>query len=491
MTSLVETPHRQAGSRRYSCAACDGAGYVDEPRYRELTETPGPLFIPASQRSPMQEAATHPYVLTVTNKNRKREVERTRRQAAKKAPESRLKRSKKSHPIIADSDDEEGDAAIRDEDGGEGTRLYENDTSDSHDSHPHSADVVSSLQQAVSRPSRRVSTPSPSPSPDLTAPVTPVATPPVHAPIEDAGKGIVESARAEAAATLKLGLGKRSMAPQEVSDTILGAVFAVAGPNAMEDLLGLCRKWREGLIYHTRQAVEDKMAALRSDWESRLPDNEQKPAIIEVHVAAYWASADDADDFVRAIVRRGRLADFWEAFQSLLRPCIKPNPGWKKKFSEVKRLRLLEANQDLDPKGKEYERKARHFERQLQYGERWARLRRDFGPGIFALLPSAVVTNRWIEQELSVTQFDAWLSVLRRHNPPDPLIVERAWYLVEEALSGRPPPKRLRLEDASSADLGRDCRDPSILLPLVDVRDGDEDESFDKDGAFLEEGDIT
>jgi hypothetical protein len=174
-----------------------------------------------------------------------------------------------------------------------------------------------------------------------------------------------------------------------------------------------------------------------------------------------------------------------------LRPCIKPNPGWKKKFSEVKRLRLLEANRDLDPKGKEYEKKARHFERQLQYGERWARLRREFGPGIFALLPSAVVTNRWIEQELSVTQFDAWLSVLRRHNPPDPLIVERTWYLVDEALSGRPPPKRLRLEDASFTDLGRDCRDPSILLPLVDVGDGDEDESFDKDGAFLEEGDVT
>lgn len=318
-----------------------------------------------------------------------------------------------------------------------------------------------------------------------------MATPCVHAPIEDTGKEFVESGRAEAAATLKLGLGKRSMASQEVSGAILDAVFAVAGQDAMEDLLGLCRKWREGLVYHTRQAVEDKMAALRSDWESRLPDNDQKPAIIEVHVAAYWASADDADDFVRAFVRRGRLADFWEAFQLLLRPCVKPNLGWKKKFSEVKRSRLLEANQDLDPKGKEYERKARHFERQLQYGERWARLRREFGPGIFALLPSAVVTNRWIEQELSVTQFDAWLSVLRRHNPPDPLIVERAWYLVEEALSGRPPPERLRLEDASSADLGRVCRDPSILLPLVDVRDGDEDESFDKDGAFLEEGDIT
>jgi hypothetical protein len=203
--------------------------------------------------------------LTVTNKNRKRELERTRRQAAEKAPDSRRKRSKKSHLIIADSDDEEGDAAIEDKDSGKGTGLHENDTSDGCDSHLRSADVVSTLQQAVSQHSQRVSTPSPLLSPDLTAPVTPVATPSVHAPIEDTGKGIVESGRAEAAATLKLGLGKRSIASQEVLDAILGAIFAVAGPDAMEDLLGLCRKWREGLIYHTRQAVEDKMAALRSD----------------------------------------------------------------------------------------------------------------------------------------------------------------------------------------------------------------------------------
>lgn len=484
MASLVETPHRQAGSGRFSCAACDGVGYLDERRYRELTETPGPLFKSASQRSPVQNAATPPYVLTVTNKNRKRELERMRRQAAGKAVDSRRKRSKRSHRIIPDSDDEEGDAGIEDKDGGGSTRLQEDDTSDSHDSHPHSANVVSTLQEAVPRSPQRVSTPSPSPSPVPNAPVTPVTTPSVPTPVEDSG-------RLEAAATLKLGLGKRSPSSQGVSDAILDAVFAVAGPNAMEDILGLCRKWREGLIYQTRQAVEDKMAALRADWESRLPDNDQKPAIIEVHVAAYWASADDADDFVRAIVRRGRLADFWEAFQSLLRPCVKPNLGWKKKFGEVKRSRLVEANPGLEPQGKEYEKKAKQFERQLQYGERWARLRCEFGPGVFALLSSAVVTNRWIEQELSVTQFDAWLSVLRRHNPPDPLIVKRAWYLVEEALSGRPPPERLRLEDTCFADLGRDCRDPSILLPLADVQDGDEEESFDKDGAFLEEGDIT
>jgi hypothetical protein len=259
------------------------------------------------------------------------------------------------------------------------------------------------------------------PSPDLIAPVIPVAKPSIHALIKDTGKKVVESGRVEAAATLKPGLGKGSPTSHGVSDAILDAAFAVAGPNTMEDILGLCQIWREGLIYHTRKVVEDKMAALRAEWKSRLPDTNQKPAIIEVHVAAYWASADNADDFFRAIVRRGRFAEFWEAFQSLLRPCVKPNLGWKKEFGELKKSQLVEANPGLDPQGKEFEKKARHFDHQLQYGERWARLRGECGPGIFALLPSAVVTNRWVEQALSVTQFDAWLSVLRRtprlHHP--------------------------------------------------------------------------
>lgn len=88
-TSLAETPHRQTGSGRYSCAACDGAGFADKYRYRELTETPGPLFISASRRSPLQEAMTPPYVLTITNNNRMRGLERMRQQRAEKAPNSR------------------------------------------------------------------------------------------------------------------------------------------------------------------------------------------------------------------------------------------------------------------------------------------------------------------------------------------------------------------------------------------------------------------
>jgi len=270
----------------------------------------------------------------------------------------------------------------------------------------------------------------------------------------------------------------------------MGAVFAVAGPGAMEDMLGLCRKWRDGLMYETKGDVERKTTALRGEWGDRVPEGKDKEAIVAVHVSAYWALCDDADDFVRAIVRRGRLADFWEAFQALLRPIVKPNLGWKKKFGEVKKARLKEAHPDLDPKGEEYRRQARRFEHQLQYGERWARLRGEFGPGIFALLPSTVVTNTWVEQTLSATQFDVWLSILRRHNRPDATMAERAWRLVEGALSGEEPPVRLRLEEVSFEDMSRDCRDPSILSPSVPARDEEED-AFTQDGAFLEETDVT
>lgn len=138
----------------------------------------------------------------------------------------------------------------------------------------------------------------------------------------------------------------------------------------------------------------------------------------------------------------------------------------------------------------------RRFEHQLQYGERWARLRGEFGPGIFALLPSTVVTNSWVEQTLSATQFDAWLSILRRHNRPDATMVERAWRLVEGALSGEKPPVRLRLEEIPFEEMERSCRDPSVLLPSVPTRDhddgnDDEEDAFTQDGAFLEETDVT
>lgn len=281
----------------------------------------------------------------------------------------------------------------------------------------------------------------------------------------------------------------KAEAASKTGEKILDAVFAVAGPTSMEDILALCRRWREGLIGQAARDVDGKTAELRADWGRRVPDGDQKPAIVAVHVSAYWALSDDADDFVRSIVRRERLADFHDAFDELLRPRTKPNPGWKKKHADVVKARLVEAHPTLDPDGEEYRRHKARFKRQLQFGERWARLRREFGRGIFALLPDAVVTNRWIEQTLSAAQVDSWFNILKRHNRPDAEIVERVARLVEQALGGSRPPTRLRLEDASHADVARDYRDPALLLPLDGAQR--EDDLFDSDGAFLDEMHVT
>jgi hypothetical protein len=311
---------------------------------------------------------------------------------------------------------------------------------------------------------------------------------PSSTPVEEIGIGSVRSDRADAEALLRLGLGKDEAA-SAVGEKILDVAFAVAGPAAIEDILGLCNRWREGLIGQTRQETNRKTVELEAEWGDRLPDDDQKSAVVAVHVSAYWALSDDTDDFVRSIVRRARLADFYDAFDILLQPKVKPNPGWKKKHADVMKRRLAEAYRDLDPDGEEYRRHKGRFRRRLQFGERWARLRREFGRGIFALLPGVMVTNKWIEQGLSAAQFDAWLNILKRYNRPDGEIVERVGHLVEEALDGSRPPTQLRLEGASSADVARDYRNPALLLPLDDT--SREDDMFISDGAFLDEMHVT
>ena len=563
-------PRRPLGGV-YACAACNGQGVLDEGRYLELIETPGPLFLPVSQRPTVDRESTPPYVHTVTSKNAKRERARRRKQDAGVAEgdgdvgHGRTKRRKSAQNSGAtDSRDEylpagpEVDANVGDVDRGgeedEGNQVSDginghtngsrgeqvsgqpDDTTDDqvndkindqsngqvHDqtdgrSNGHMNDrnddrinnqinnqtndqindqsndqTNDQINHQTEGSNDRVLTPSPLRTVDQQQPQpqpqSSFHSVPTSTPVEEIGTGSVRSDRADAEALLRLGLGKAEAA-STTGVRILDAVFAVAGPASMADILGLCRRWREGLISQAGQDIDSKTAELRADWGSRVPDGDQKSAIVAVHVSAYWALSDDADDFVRSIVRRGRLADFHDAFNELLRPKTKPNPGWKKKHADVIKARLAEAHPTLDPEGEDYRRHKARFKRQLQFGERWARLRREFGRGIFALLPDAVFTNRWIEQTLSATQFDTWLNILKRHNQPDGEIVERVARLVEQALGGSRPPTRLRLEGASHADVARDYRDLALLLPLDGAQR--EDDLFDSDGAFLDEMNVT
>lgn len=553
MASPVTTtpPPRRPLGGVYACAACNGQGVLDEGRYLELIETPGPLFLPVSQRPTIDRESTPPYVLTVTSKNAKRERERRRRQDVgatekdghggrgrakrrKSAQISGVTKSPAIHPTTEpeiDTDvgdvgrDGEGDDTVLVDDGpnqrmedrngdavndrtyGQADESTDNQANDrthdlANDQNPDRTNDQTSgtvndrtndpVNDHTEDENDRVITPSPQHGEEQEQHQT--QTPPschsvpTSTPVEEIGTGSVRSDRADARVLLRLGLGK-AWAASTTGEKIIDVVFAVAGPESMGDILGLCRRWREGLIGQAGRDVDGKTAELRADWGRRVPDGDQKSAIVAVHVSAYWALSDDTDDFVRNIVRRGRLADFHDAFDELLRPRTKPNPGWKKKHADVMRARLAEAHPTLDADGGEYRRHKARFKRQLQFGERWARLRREFGRGIFALLPDAVVTNRWIEQTLSATQFDTWLNILKRHNRPDTEIVKRVALLVEQALGGSRPPTRLRLEGASHADVARDYRNPALLLPLESAQP--EDELFDSDGAFLDEMHVT
>jgi hypothetical protein len=108
---------------------------------------------------------------------------------------------------------------------------------------------------------------------------------------------------------------------------------------------------------------------------------------------------------------------------------------------------------------------------------------------MFALLPSVMVTNKWVERTLSTVQFEAWFNVMKRHNRPNPTIVDRVGQLVDMALDSARPPVQLRLEGTSPADIARDCCDPAILFPVEDMQV--EDDLFASDGAFLNEIEIT
>lgn len=63
---------------------------------------------------------------------------------------------------------------------------------------------------------------------------------------------------------------------KNIKKILSDAVLAVAGPEKIEDILDLCRKWRDGLAYETKGGVERKTTALRGEWGRRVPEARDK-----------------------------------------------------------------------------------------------------------------------------------------------------------------------------------------------------------------------
>jgi hypothetical protein len=95
----------------------------------------------------------------------------------------------------------------------------------------------------------------------------------------------------------------------------------------------------------------------------------------------------------------------------------------------------------------------RHFTRQIEKGRRWWSIRTRLGPGVLALIPSAVVPHSYLER-LGSAHFFVWMELIERYNKSAIEFGSLIASPVQDALEGRPPPtRRLVLEEMEECDL--------------------------------------
>ncbi|KAI8930539.1 hypothetical protein NX059_012151 [Plenodomus lindquistii] len=210
------------------------------------------------------------------------------------------------------------------------------------------------------------------------------------------------------------------------------------------------------------------------------------------HMARYhYLRVENAEQMSArlAIGRRFHAARLREHYNRQVAREIQPKrqpPITKKKLGEVQAAFFL----SVQPRGQaqhgnqEYET----FLRTIKHGKRWLRLEREFGAGIFALLPKSRVPNTYIERTLTDNLFLLWMRVVS-HCCPLVLQCARKLNDVVTRLADdmAPPLTRLGLEEAHEdmVDSEEATEELASLLEPADhpvrvreVADSDEEDVF-------------
>ncbi|KAH9859286.1 hypothetical protein J1614_012173 [Plenodomus biglobosus] len=150
-----------------------------------------------------------------------------------------------------------------------------------------------------------------------------------------------------------------------------------------------------------------------------------------------------------AIGRRYHAARLREHYNRWVGREVQPErrpPITKKKLGEVqaKFFLFVRPNGQAQHGDREYET----FLRTIKHGKRWLRLEREFGCGIFALLPKSRVSNTYVERTLTDNLFLLWLRVLSHCSPLVVRLAKDLTSVIAQLADDLPPPaSRLRLED--------------------------------------------
>lgn len=118
---------------------------------------------------------------------------------------------------------------------------------------------------------------------------------------------------------------------------------------------------------------------------------------------------------------------------------------------------------DVDAKGASKQR-WEAFTNRLRFAKRWYTLQEELGYGVLALIPERVVPNRWVQKELSATEFAVWIQAIKHFRPGYNPAAQRWRKTIEHALNGLRPSRSIKtIEGITPADL-RGYNDTSTLF---------------------------
>jgi hypothetical protein len=266
-------------------------------------------------------------------------------------------------------------------------------------------------------------------------------------------------------ASAAIGEPNLQLSPTEQS-LILKNARSIAGPEAVQDWQEILVSWREEqqLRLYSRPssstAVESPTAHL---------DGQPKEVCTFYYSYKKVARSVLAAKF-NSIAERVNLANLHDAYTQA--ESAVPNQPLRSGQTQaaLKKQYLFAilhpdcphtSNPAADPR---YKSKWAQLSIQLRFASRWFYLREQLGFGVLGLIPTDLVSNHWVHNQLPKAQFTLWVRAIKHFNPKCIPAGEELGTMLQRALRGARPSRRRRtLEDVPATGLTADL-DPVVLF---------------------------
>lgn len=275
--------------------------------------------------------------------------------------------------------------------------------------------------------------------------------------------------------------------PINMQEKMIRSAYLIGGPKVMQDWQVIYQYWRDNGTLHMGIDGDEPLSHFNPDmlYERNPQLRNIKPALLSLHFAWHRVQRLEVNSLLHAIWRRQRLAELSDAYDEASSTVeFSTHTGDRSALAQAKRKLFVFLHprwSDIpNPASNPATRQAyKKFDHIIAWSRRWSHISKTLGLGVLALIPESLITNRFVEQDLVLDQFHAWVALIQRVNPDCVRLGETFLTRIQTALQGEPiSRKRLRIETVAKADI-RHTRDMSTLLEEVNegqVTSGDEPE---------------